>query len=492
MATIPSGQLIPLESGPVATVYSGLYAGLPVAVKVFPAKFDRRTLSAVEREQAKLAEAARSAPILVCDAVDQLDDGRHALRMELCSQSLDALVTRVGALAPSDAVVVGHALARALVAAHAAGVPHGGVTPHNVLFRASGEPVLADFGMTLREAFPRDPWHAIECVPPETVRSGVVDERTDLYGLGAVLHFALTGESPHPGRLGEQPGERVLRVLGSPVPAINRPDVPVALSTVVGRLLAADAGHRPRDAAWVVEQLSGLLPEAVPAVAPEPLPMIEYPAAALDFEPEPLPEPLPEPPLVAILPESPPGLIEPPIEDDFGVPMGEPEENPQDPADIDDGVAGIGTFARPAATPSSKSLRRYVVSGAAVLAVLVTVTLVLVLREDPDELETTPRQPPMSAPAAPASAAAVQLELADPVDLGDQVVLNWTSDRTLDFAVVIAGEGEPNHSELAQRNHTMKVTVDPVRKYCFLIQGSDGNQVYESQSKSIRGAVCHR
>ncbi|WP_027946665.1 serine/threonine protein kinase [Amycolatopsis taiwanensis] len=436
MVTISGSELLPIGQGPVATVYSGWCAGEKKALKVFPAKFDGQTLGVYERERGKLAELAVSAPILPVESVDQLDDGRQALRMPLCAQSLAALVRRSGALGPDDVVVLGYALALALAAAHGAGILHGGVSPDNVLFGESGEPVLADFGVPVREAFPRDPLHNIEFVSPETLRSGEVDEGTDLYGLGAVLHFALSGNSPHPGRLGEQPSDRVLRVLGSPVPAINRPGVPVELSTVIARLLAPDAANRPPDADWVADQLAAILPD-------EPSPTGTFD----DFEPE-------------------------------------------DAGNAEDGPSG--------SQPAVRSARRSIVvvsalAGAAVLAALV---VLLVPLGASDQLSSTPRLPPPPASASPAELAPpARVDLADPVDLGDQVVLTWTSDRTLDFAVVVAGEGEANHVLLAQRNHTMTVPVDPVRKYCFLVQASDsaeGSPVYESRPKAIRGAVCRQ
>jgi eukaryotic-like serine/threonine-protein kinase len=223
--------------GPVAEVYA--VAGN--ALKVFPGKFDRRTLAAVERDRAKLAKL--SAPILPVESVE-LVDGRHALRMELCVESLASRVQRDGPLSPDEVAALGVALSRALTAAHGVGVLHGGVRPLNVLFRATGEPVLADFGVEVRQAFRQDPLYGIEWVSPETLRTGVADSRTDLYGLGAILHFALTGESPHPSRIGEMTGERILRVLSDPVPATSRPDVPVGLSTAIGRLLAPDPTKR--------------------------------------------------------------------------------------------------------------------------------------------------------------------------------------------------------------------------------------------------------
>lgn len=246
-----------LAQGCVATVHTGWLAGKPVAWKVFPARFDRRTLAAVQRDRCRLG--GLSAPILPVDGVERWD-GRHALRMELCVESLAARIRRTGPLPGWEVVALGHALARALAAAHRVGVLHGAVNPDNVLFRASGEPVLADFGVVLREAFPRDSMHGIDFVSPETLRTGTVTEHSDLYGLGAVLHVALTGGSPHPGRLGERPGERVLRVLGAPVPKISRPDVPAGLATVTARLLAGETTDPPADAGWAVTQLAGLLP----------------------------------------------------------------------------------------------------------------------------------------------------------------------------------------------------------------------------------------
>lgn len=51
---------------------------------------------------------------------------------------------------------------------------------------------------------------------------------------------------------------------------------------------------------------------------------------------------------------------------------------------------------------------------------------------------------------------------------------------------------EPNQAVLAQRDHTMTVPVDPVRKYCFLVQATDKYQLYSTPPKAIRGAICHQ
>src|SRR5262245_6675445 len=121
--------------GPVAAVYATTAAGQPVAVKVFPGKFDRKTLTTIERERVKLLALAGTLPILPIGAIGQWE-GKHALRMEMCAESLSARVQRLGTLDVEDVLELGYGLASALAAAHSVGVLHGGVSPHNVLYRS--------------------------------------------------------------------------------------------------------------------------------------------------------------------------------------------------------------------------------------------------------------------------------------------------------------------------------------------------------------------
>jgi len=407
----------PLGIGPIATVYPATYAGVPVAMKVFPARLDRATLSAVERDRDRLRAVASALPV---DGVDQLPDGRHALRMERCAYSLATLLEQVGRLPTADAVVLGHTVATCLAAAHAAGVVHGGVHPSNVLVRTNNQPVLADFGVALRQAFPRDPARSLEYLAPETLRTDTFDERTDLYGLGVVLHLALTGEHPQPGRLGEPMGERLLRLLRTPVPPIDRPDVPVILSAMVSRLLAPDPAHRPPDAAWVADRLAEMFPR--PA------------------EPD-----------------------DPPPSDDDAVP----------PAPVE--------TRRPA-----RARLGVVLGAAAAVAVLGAVAAVLLGDRRPDVVTTTPAATP-----EPEQVVDLELELAEPTDRGNQVMLAWTSNSDIvDYAVIVAPENEPNRTVLAGRAHAITIPVDPVRRYCFEVQATDSRIIHTSPPKPIRGAVC--
>ncbi|MEU0516110.1 protein kinase [Amycolatopsis sp. NPDC006125] len=583
------GDLVPLGDGPSATVFAGVdeAAGTAFALKVYPGRLDRGTRAELDAELSALAAVRGQAPVLVADAVRELPDGRCALRMELCAQSLPELVGAFGPMAAADAVALGRSLASALAAAHAAGVVHGGVTPGNVLFRPSGEAVLSDFGLALRRAFPRDPARDIGFLAPETLRDGTADERSDLYGLGAVLYLALPGRSPHQGRPGEPEGELVLRVLHEPAPPLERSDLPPGLAQLITALLARSPDARPLDAATVAARMAapapgqvrpafddfggsfGAPPPGGPAVVPPP----GVPFGALPPGPPPGGPPLgvpqgshPGPPSHNATGEVPLGA--PPLAQQAGAPAGPPPGIPQGsqagapsptapPAPLgalppgtpppgthptalrpagpqlnpasppvphaSAAPAGPAPYGPPAAGnrpaapwpaaphpapggprlgtplveygPADRPRRRprrmnSVVVALAVLSAL-AVAAVLVLVNTPDELDVAAVPPQIGAPGLPSpSGRAVQLDLNDPVDLGDHVELSWRSSEALDFAVIVAAEGERSTTVLVQRNTSHRVPVDPVRKYCFLVQATDGNKVYESQAKPIRGANC--
>lgn len=104
-------------------------------------------------------------------------------------------------------------------------------------------------------------------------------------------------------------------------------------------------------------------------------------------------------------------------------------------------------------------------------------------------MSSTPKLPTTGG-ADPAGG--VTVELAQPTDLTDKVRLDWKATRDLDFAVVVAAEGESTRVLLAERNHSMTIDVKPGLKYCFLVQASDGDRVYESDPQPLRGATCHK
>lgn len=272
-----------LAQGPIATVYAGRdpATGNDFAIKMFPGAFDRETSAWLERERKALAAVRSTRSVLQIDDVLTDAGGRSGVRRELCPGSLAGLLDSGARLGVPDVLALGAAIASALAAAHGADVLHGGVSPHNVLYRASGEFVLADFGVALRRRFPRDPMYAVEYTAPETLRDDTLSPASDLYGLGAVLYAALTGTPPFPRHTGQQPGERILQVLREPVAPIQDPGVPRELSATILRLLAKEPADRPQDVASLARLFTKLRQPGGEVVTAEP---VDVPAEEEDVE----------------------------------------------------------------------------------------------------------------------------------------------------------------------------------------------------------------
>ena len=117
---------------------------------------------------------------------------------------LRELVTATGPLAPEHAAAIVAHVADALDAAHDAGLVHRDVKPANILLGAHDQVYLSDFGLAshaLSEGGLTSPggWvGTMDFMAPEQIRGEPVDRRADIYALGCVLHFALTGQAAYP------------------------------------------------------------------------------------------------------------------------------------------------------------------------------------------------------------------------------------------------------------------------------------------------------
>src|SRR5262249_51185520 len=136
------------------------------------------------------------------------DDGLWYYAMEhVDGEDLAQRVRRDGPLEEGVAVHVVLQAARALAEAHQHGIVHRDVKPHNILVSQAGGArdfvKVVDFGIARRlddgdPALTRDGWigGTPSYISPEVARGLPADTRSDVYGLGAVLFFVLTGGPP--------------------------------------------------------------------------------------------------------------------------------------------------------------------------------------------------------------------------------------------------------------------------------------------------------
>ncbi|MGE0712227.1 MAG: protein kinase [Planctomycetota bacterium] len=167
-----------------------------------------------------------------------------------------------GPLSPSEARRLGLELADALAYLHEAGVLHRDLKPQNVLLDPDGRARLSDFGLArLRGSLTLTATGELlgtpAYMPPEQVLdSKGVDERADVYALGAVLYAALTGEPPFRGGSALAVLDAVLR--REPTPLLElAPGCPLDLAQVCARAMAKDPAARPQSARELAALLAG-------------------------------------------------------------------------------------------------------------------------------------------------------------------------------------------------------------------------------------------
>ncbi|HUJ58811.1 MAG TPA: tetratricopeptide repeat protein [Kofleriaceae bacterium] len=120
------------------------------------------------------------------------------LTMELLAgETLAVRLARTGALAPRDALPLAVQMADGLAAAHAAGVVHRDLKPHNVIV-VGERAVLTDFGLAaaLDDARSSAPVGTPHYMAPEQLTGGPITVATDVYAFGVVLYQMVTGELP--------------------------------------------------------------------------------------------------------------------------------------------------------------------------------------------------------------------------------------------------------------------------------------------------------
>ena len=156
--------------------------------------------------EARAASRIRHPSIVDVYDFGHLADGRPYFVMELLSGKSLADLIDADDLEPPRAVALAKQLAEALAAAHERGVIHADITPSNALVVDDGGTPrlkLVDFGLAelVGEELAKDDTGYIFGTPhyvsPEQIRGLPATERTDQYGLGAVLFEMLAGRPPY-------------------------------------------------------------------------------------------------------------------------------------------------------------------------------------------------------------------------------------------------------------------------------------------------------
>jgi serine/threonine protein kinase len=242
-----------LGSGGMGWVYLGRSpAGREVAVKVvrpeLAAEGEFRERFAREVAAARVVSGAYTAAVIDADTEAELP---WLATMYVPGPSLAEAVRTDGPLPEPQVRQLGAGLVEALQAIHAARVVHRDLKPANVLLASDG-PRVIDFGISRVDGAPGLTRAGVVVgtppfMSPEQIKGAQVGPPSDVFSLGGVLVYALTGRPPHGG--GEAVRYRV--VLAEP----ELDGVPRGMRELIGRCLAKRPEERPQLADLLTELL---------------------------------------------------------------------------------------------------------------------------------------------------------------------------------------------------------------------------------------------
>ncbi len=248
----------PIGEGGMARVYEARHvrlSGKRFAVKILHASYAAQpTVVARFQREAEACAAIDHPNVVDVYDVHRTADGQPYLVTEfLDGQDLGSMLEGRGKLEPAIAVHIGRELCRALSAAHARGIIHRDMKPENVFVmgdeRAPQVKVL-DFGIS---KIMEDRSSALTrtgtivgtpaYISPEQAAGRPVDQRTDIYAVGAILYRALTGRLPFDGESTAQILSAVLAG-NAPRPRTLEPAISDTLEMTLQRAMAVSPTAR--------------------------------------------------------------------------------------------------------------------------------------------------------------------------------------------------------------------------------------------------------
>lgn len=189
--------------------------------------------------------------------VDQLlDCGTHAwIVMPRCPTNLQDIGAPVDIV---DAILAGMSLAAGLDAAHRQGVFHGDLRPRNALVDSRGRVVTSDSGIAAPLQSVGTSTIAVDAhrwmhQAPEQILGQAVGATTDVYAVGSVLYWLLTGTGPYP--LATNLGQLIESAASPQMPQALPASLPAAFSAVITSAVATDPADRPASAAALFHAL---------------------------------------------------------------------------------------------------------------------------------------------------------------------------------------------------------------------------------------------
>jgi serine/threonine-protein kinase len=229
-----------------------------VALKLLLGELTADAVRVRRFEQEAQAASALSHPnIITVYDIGECEAGRFIVMELVAGRTLRRVIAEDNSL--ETLLTLGQQMAKALSAAHTAGITHRDIKPDNIMVRDDGYVKVLDFGLArLRPATESDSEAAtlaqqttpgtvmgtVAYMSPEQARGEIVSHPSDVFALGIVLYELATGR--HPFKAETLVGYLHAITLQEPPPLTQwKPELPAALNDLILRMLRKDARQRP-------------------------------------------------------------------------------------------------------------------------------------------------------------------------------------------------------------------------------------------------------
>lgn len=237
--------------------------GREVALKVLhPQVANDEMMSGYFRREA-VALGKMSHPNIVLIHTFEQEEGKTYIVMEYVDGPTLSRVLKQGEKLPlDDTLAIFVQVLRALAHAHSKGVIHRDIKPGNIMLTEAGEVKVGDFGIARvagTEKLTKTGTGAgsLLYMSPEQINGKGIDQRSDIYSLGATFYQMLTGSTPFQG---DSDYEIMTKQLNEPPPPLRdlRGDLPPALEAIVLKALAKKQADRYQTADEMAQAIEDL------------------------------------------------------------------------------------------------------------------------------------------------------------------------------------------------------------------------------------------
>lgn len=210
--------------------------------------------------EAQVLAKVRHPNVVGVHGLGQYPGGGYFLVLDWISgEDLQQKIDR-GPMPIGDAITTVRQIANGIQAAHDSGVIHGDLKPANILTSSTGGVIVTDFGLATSlnqpTLIPIPRGGTLAYLAPEQLHAESLDERVDIYGLGAILYAMLTGQPPRQG----QSDEIITLIKNNQLPdqLLVEPDAHLSssgLRNLILKCLEADPKHRFRNVSFFLQSL---------------------------------------------------------------------------------------------------------------------------------------------------------------------------------------------------------------------------------------------